>query len=173
MDSSSSTDVRSVLKVSPLSSTTTLSTRSRSRWTVSRHSVEPLLAPEDAGLVVHRGGQLLAHLPRALAALRGRRWPGCGASWSRTADSGTSAPLRFATASSAACRPARRPKTIVSISELPPSRFAPCTETQAHLAGGVQAGQDRLAVDVAVDSAHVVVGARPDGDRLSMASTPA
>ena len=34
------------------------------------------------------------------------------------------------------------------------------------LAGGVQAGQDRLAVDVGVDSAHVVVGAGADRDRL-------
>ena len=37
----------------------------------------------------------------------------------------------FASAHSAACRPARLPYVIVSISALPPSRFAPCTETHA------------------------------------------
>ena len=34
------------------------------------------------------------------------------------------------------------------------------------LAGGPEAGQDRLAPDVHVDAAHVVVGARADRDRL-------
>ncbi len=34
-------------------------------------------------------------------------------------------------AHSAAARPARRPNVIVSMSELPPSRFAPWTDTQA------------------------------------------
>ena len=51
---------------------------------------------------------------------------------SRTRDSATSAPLRCSMASAAAWLPARRPKVIVSISELPPRRFAPCTETHAH-----------------------------------------
>ena len=37
----------------------------------------------------------------------------------------------FASAHSAAERPARRPNVIVSISELPPRRLAPWTETQA------------------------------------------
>ena len=71
-----------------------------------------------------------------------------------------------ASAQSAACAPARRPYVIVSISALPPSRLAPCTDTQAHLAGGVQALERRAAPDVGVDAAHVVVGARPHRDRL-------
>ena len=50
---------------------------------------------------------------------------------SRSAASGTSAPLRFSAASSPAWRPARRPNVTVSMSELPPRRFAPCTETHA------------------------------------------
>ena len=49
---------------------------------------------------------------------------------SATADSGTSAWSTSSAASAAAC-PARRPKVIVSISELPPRRLAPCTETHA------------------------------------------
>jgi hypothetical protein len=65
-------------------------------------------------------------------------------SWSRTADSGTSAPLRWATASSPACLPARRPNTIVSISELPPRRFAPCTETHAHSPAAYRPGSTVL-----------------------------
>ena len=40
---------------------------------------------------------------------------------------GAGAPSAY---SAAAC-PERRPNVIVSISELPPSRLAPCTETQA------------------------------------------
>ncbi len=50
---------------------------------------------------------------------------------SRAAESGTGVGGPAASAASAAARPARRPKVIVSISELPPRRFEPWTETQA------------------------------------------
>ena len=54
-----------------------------------------------------------------------------GCSASRSADSGTSIVV-FDSAHSAAARPARRPNVIVSMSELPPRRLAPCTDTHAH-----------------------------------------
>ena len=88
------------------------------------------------------------------------------ASASRTADSGTSAPLRFASASSPACRPARRPNVTVSISELPPRRLAPCTETHAHSPAAYRPGRIVWPSHVRVHAAHVVVGAGPDRDRL-------
>ena len=46
-------------------------------------------------------------------------------------DSGRSTSVA-STAYSAAAIPARRPNTLMSSRELVPSRFEPCTETQAH-----------------------------------------
>ena len=50
----------------------------------------------------------------------------------RTADGEKTPPEPLERTSCAAAAPARRPKTTVSRSELPPRRFAPCTETHAH-----------------------------------------
>ena len=48
-----------------------------------------------------------------------------------------------------------------------PSRLPPWTETQAHLAGGVEARDLGRAVDVGLDAAHHVVVAGLDVDRLA------
>ena len=54
----------------------------------------------------------------------------------RSSSASTAASMRapaspFSRTRSAAACPARRPKVTVSMSELPPRRFAPCTDTQA------------------------------------------
>ena len=103
------------------------------------------------------------HGPLALACGRAAR--STRARRRRCADSGTVHGPCCESAHSAAARPARRPKVIVSISELPPRRFAPWTRDARALAGRVEALELALAVDVRVDAAHVVVSARPDGDR--------
>ena len=76
-------------------------------------------------------------------------------------------------ANSAMCAPPRRPKTTMSSSELVPSRFAPCTLTQAHSPAayrpgtGVSSGPSTTcAVGVGGDAAHRVVRGGLDGHRL-------
>ena len=70
--------------------------------------------------------------------------------------------------------PARRPKTLMSSSELVPSRFAPCTDTQATSPAAYRPGIDgvvvgeRLALDVGRDAAHRVVRGREDRDHLGV-----
>jgi hypothetical protein len=74
------------------------------------------------------------------------------------------------------CSAAARPNTTRSSSEFEPSRFAPCTETQARFTHGHEAGhygvriavaqRDDLALDVAGNSAHVVVDGWQHRDRL-------
>ena len=88
-----------------------------------------------------------------------RGWPCCGRS---------SAPAR---------RAAARPKTTRSVSELEPSRLAPCTEAQAASPTAIRPGDgrigigggrvQRLAVIVRGDAAHVVVDRRQHRDRLA------
>ena len=77
-----------------------------------------------------------------------------------------------ALAYSAAAMPARRPNTLMSSSELVPSRLEPCTETQAHSPAAYRPGTivvvvaQHLAVDVGRDAAHHVVAGREHRHRL-------
>ena len=74
-------------------------------------------------------------------------------------------------------RAAARPKTTRSVSELEPSRLAPCTEAQAAsptairpgtIAIGIAAARvERFAVIVRGDAAHIVVHGRQHRDRLA------
>ena len=87
--------------------------------------------PEDAEVLEHRLAELVADLPRPLARSFGRAAPSptLGVAPRRLGVAGRARVARARTRPRAG--PARRPKVIVSISELPPSRFAPWTETQA------------------------------------------
>ena len=49
---------------------------------------------------------------------------------------------------------------------MPPSRLAPCTETQAHSPAAYRPGSTVRPEHVRVDAAHVVVRAGPHRDRL-------
>src|SRR4051794_26412145 len=79
------------------------------------------LLAEDREVVEHRRPELVANLPRALAVLTVEELAQLPFA-SRSSDSGTSIVV-WESAHSAAAVPERRPKVIVSISELPPRRF--------------------------------------------------
>src|SRR6185312_8194095 len=68
--------------------------------------------------------------------------------------------------------PARRPNTLMSSSELVPSRLAPCTETQAHSPAayrpgrGVVLSRSTWPLTVVGNTAHHVVAGRVDRHQL-------
>ncbi len=70
------------------------------------------------------GGRPSSSPPTGPSAEKGRSASAAAASTSRSLTSGRS--KARAAAYSAACQPARRPKTSRSDSEFPPSRFEPC-----------------------------------------------
>ena len=88
------------------------------------------LFAEDAEVLVHRGAQLVADRARALAfaAIEQLRQLALGVGEGGEVDLGRPGARQRSAGRGA---PGPRPKTIVSISELPPSRLAPCSDTQA------------------------------------------
>ena len=167
--------MRSEFQISERSVTETSAPARQAAWIFSLPSREHLAGAEHRAIVLHdalhveperRGRRLALGVAEPVEA--GERELG--------AVLGSSGCLSPGFSISAARRPAARPNTTRSISELEPSRFAPCTETQAASPSAISPGtiesgspfdlgQD-LAVIVGRDAAHVVVDGRQDRDRL-------
>ncbi len=118
-----------------------------------------LLAAEDAEVLVHRRGELVADRPRALALVpvEQRLELGLGVAAARQSGTAASSNRNARSAASQAGAPAEGDRLHQRVAAEP---VRAVDRDAGDLAGRVQALERRAAPDVGVDAAHVVVGAR-------------
>ena len=174
--SSSSVSTRSEFQI--IERSNTLMSLSSPQTSVMRRQPlsSDLLGAEDGGVLLHGALHLVAQhrgrrLPLACRSRSKRSMIFSAEAWLMpgiAASRSTTWPARIAAA---------RPKTTRSISELEPSRLAPCTEAQPASPTAIRPGDDavgvvggrveHLAPIVRRDAAHIVVHRRQHRDRLA------